>query len=82
MLYAALLSFFGSAAVFASYASALEGWKIENGKTEILGNSFGVPGVEVTYDYIVVGAGTGGGAIAARLALAGFSVGLVEAGSF
>lgn len=30
----------------------------------------------------VVGAGTAGGAVAARLALAGYSVGLVEAGSF
>lgn len=32
---------------------ALSGWKITDGKTEILGHSFGVPGVEVSYDYIV-----------------------------
>jgi choline dehydrogenase len=82
MMYSAMLSIFASAAIFVSYASALEGWKIEGGNSKILGNSFGVPGVEVTYDYIVVGAGTAGGTIATRLALAGFSVGLVEGGSF
>ncbi|KAF2137754.1 GMC oxidoreductase [Aplosporella prunicola CBS 121167] len=86
LLFSRLLSLSGPTAAgllfFASYTSALEGWKFNEGKTEILGNSFGVPGVEVTYDYIVVGAGTAGGAVAARLALAGFSVGLIEGGSF
>ena len=39
---------------FASLCScALSGWNIANGRTEILGNSFGVPGEEVSYDYIV-----------------------------
>jgi hypothetical protein len=39
---------------FASLSScALSGWNIANGRIEILGNSFGVPGVEVSYDYIV-----------------------------
>ncbi|KAK1142964.1 hypothetical protein N8T08_007205 [Aspergillus melleus] len=57
-------------------------WDVSNGTTTLLGNAFGVSGVEAEYDYIVVGAGTAGGAVAARLALAGYSVGLVEAGSF
>lgn len=47
------------------------------------GNSFGVPGVNTTYDYIVVGGGTAGNAIANRLAANGtFSVAVIEAGSF
>ncbi|KIJ51515.1 GMC oxidoreductase [Sphaerobolus stellatus SS14] len=33
-----------------------------------------------TYDYIVIGSGPGGGPLAARLAQAGFSVALIEAG--
>lgn len=36
--------------------------------------------VSNTYDYIVVGSGPGGGPLAARLALAGFSVLLIDAG--
>ncbi|PKX89959.1 GMC family oxidoreductase [Aspergillus novofumigatus IBT 16806] len=54
------------------------------GVTELFGNSFGQPGVNATYDYIVVGGGTAGNAIAARLALdpANYSVAVVEAGSF
>ncbi|KAE8386434.1 hypothetical protein BDV23DRAFT_175414 [Aspergillus alliaceus] len=40
-----------------------------NGVTELFGNSFGLPGENATYDYIVVGGGTAGNAIAARLAL-------------
>lgn len=48
-----------------------------------LGNSFGVPGVNTTYDYIVVGGGTAGNAIANRLAQNGtLSVAVIEAGSF
>ncbi|KGO77079.1 Glucose-methanol-choline oxidoreductase, N-terminal [Penicillium italicum] len=54
------------------------------GVTELFGNSCGQPGVNSTYDYIVVGGGTAGNAIAARLALdpANYSVAVVEAGSF
>ncbi|KAL3461215.1 GMC oxidoreductase [Aspergillus heterothallicus] len=42
----------------------------------------GTPGQDATYDYIVVGAGTSGFTLAARLAEAHFTVALVEAGDF
>ncbi|KAI1503523.1 glucose-methanol-choline oxidoreductase [Biscogniauxia marginata] len=56
-------------------ATAVEG--------RLLGSSFGVPGDNATYDYVVVGGGTAGLTIAARLVeqKAG-SVAVVEAGSF
>ncbi|RYP36697.1 hypothetical protein DL767_003259 [Monosporascus sp. MG133] len=38
------------------------------------------PAANSTYDYIVVGSGPGGGPLAARLALAGYSVLLIDAG--
>ena len=47
----------------------------------LLGNSFGVPGVNATYGYVVVGGGTAGLTIAARLAQNN-SVAVVEAGGF
>ncbi|KAI9369636.1 hypothetical protein BJX61DRAFT_545409 [Aspergillus egyptiacus] len=55
-----------------------------SGVTQLFGNSFGLPGENATYDYVVVGGGTAGNAIAARLALdpANYSVAVVEAGSF
>ncbi|RMY08615.1 hypothetical protein D0868_04694, partial [Hortaea werneckii] len=47
------------------------------------GNTFGKPGLNASYDYIVVGGGTGGLTIAARLAEdKNFSVAVVEAGGF
>ena len=48
----------------------------------LVGKSFGVPG-NATFDYIVVGGGTAGNAIATRLAQKGsYSVAVVEAGGF
>ena len=49
----------------------------------LLGSSFGVPGDSVTYDYVIVGGGNAGLAVAARLVEqnAG-TVGVIEAGSF
>ncbi|KAH9985375.1 hypothetical protein F4779DRAFT_612133 [Xylariaceae sp. FL0662B] len=47
-----------------------------------LGALGGALGVEKTYDYVVVGGGTAGNAVAYRLAEAGFSVAVVEAGLF
>ena len=39
-------------------------------------------GFEPSYDYVIVGGGTAGNTIAARLAEAGFTVSIVEAGGF
>lgn len=49
----------------------------------LLGSSFGIPGDHVTYDYVVVGGGTAGLTLAARLVeqQAG-SVAIIEAGTF
>jgi len=47
------------------------------------GNSFGVPGKNASYDYVIVGGGTGGLTIAARLAEdKNTSVAVIEAGGF
>ncbi|KAM0723450.1 hypothetical protein Q7P37_000436 [Cladosporium fusiforme] len=46
------------------------------------GDHFGVPGQNASYDYVVIGGGTGGNTIAARLAEEGASVAVVEAGGF
>ncbi|CAN8103275.1 unnamed protein product [Discula destructiva] len=48
---------------------------------DTLGSAFGVAG-NATFDYVVVGAGTAGSSIAARLAQNNNTVALVEAGSF
>jgi choline dehydrogenase-like flavoprotein len=46
-----------------------------------LGDSFGVPGKNASYDYVVIGGGTGGLTIAARLAEdRNASVAVIEAG--
>jgi len=48
-----------------------------------LATSFGAPGKNASYDYVVVGGGTGGLAIAARLAEdKNVSVAVIEAGGF
>ena len=49
----------------------------------LFGNSFGIAGKNASYDYVVVGGGTAGLTIAARLAqIPGASVAVIEAGSF
>ena len=49
----------------------------------LYGNSFGVPGTNATYDYVVIGGGTAGLTIAARLAEdPDVSVAVIEAGGF
>jgi ribulose 1,5-bisphosphate synthetase/thiazole synthase len=51
--------------------------------TALYSNSFGVPGINATYDYVVVGGGTAGLTIAARLAEdPDVSVAVIEAGGF
>ncbi|KAL2047221.1 hypothetical protein N7G274_001240 [Stereocaulon virgatum] len=47
----------------------------------LLGSSFGAPG-NATFDYVVIGGGTAGLAIATRLAEGSRSVAVIEAGSF
>ncbi|KAI1812610.1 glucose-methanol-choline oxidoreductase [Poronia punctata] len=51
--------------------------------SRLLGSSFGIPGDNATYDYVIVGGGTAGLAVAARLVeqRAG-TVAVVEAGTF
>ncbi|KAB8229241.1 GMC family oxidoreductase [Aspergillus alliaceus] len=50
----------------------------------LVGTSFGIPGANATFDYVVVGGGTAGLTIASRLAERGsnLSVAVVEAGGF
>ncbi|KAL9619876.1 MAG: hypothetical protein Q9160_005523 [Pyrenula sp. 1 TL-2023] len=49
----------------------------------ILGTSFGVPGANATFDYVIVGGGTAGLTVASRLAEdPSISVAVVEAGGF
>jgi len=48
----------------------------------VLGSIQGAVGVEKTYDYVVVGGGTAGNAIGVRLAEAGYSVAIIEAGLY
>ncbi|OTA92376.1 putative GMC oxidoreductase [Hypoxylon sp. CO27-5] len=51
--------------------------------TGILGTSFGIPGQNYEFDYIVVGGGQAGLAMAARLSEnSSLTVGVIEAGSF
>jgi choline dehydrogenase len=53
------------------------------GGSSLLGTSFGVPGQNHTFDYVVVGGGMAGLALASRLAEnPSLSIGVVEAGTF
>ncbi|KAL9563845.1 hypothetical protein ACKAV7_012017 [Fusarium commune] len=47
-----------------------------------LGALGGIPGVDAAYDYVVVGGGTAGNTLGYRLAKAGHTVAIVEAGAF
>ncbi|MCJ1468442.1 hypothetical protein MMC07_007071 [Pseudocyphellaria aurata] len=57
---------------------------LDNGQIgAILGSSFGIPGDNATFDYVIVGGGTAGLTIATRLAEdPSLSVAVVEAGGF
>jgi choline dehydrogenase len=66
----------GSCVLFAGLATL-------TAASPLLGSSFGVPGRNATYDYIVVGGGNAGLTIATRLAeQQSGRVAVVEAGSF
>ncbi|KAL1886268.1 hypothetical protein Plec18167_000197 [Paecilomyces lecythidis] len=63
------------------------GWNVTDGLADglvagNLGVFAGVAGIEETFDYVVVGGGTGGNAIGVRLAEAGHKVAIVEAGGY
>ncbi|EMD93693.1 hypothetical protein COCC4DRAFT_54508 [Bipolaris maydis ATCC 48331] len=56
-------------------------WTAPEGVTKtLLGSLAGTLGAKQSFDYVVVGGGTGGNTIAYRLAEAGFTVAIVEAG--
>jgi choline dehydrogenase len=66
----------GCLAVLLAAAAVVQGERL-------LGSSFGVPGREAIYDYVVVGGGTAGLTLANRLVEQGAgSVAVVEAGTF
>ena len=48
----------------------------------LVSSFFGKPGTNATFDYIIVGGGTAGLALATRLAAADLSVAVIEAGGF
>ncbi|KAL8883526.1 MAG: hypothetical protein Q9192_007120, partial [Flavoplaca navasiana] len=53
------------------------------GSGQVLGSTFGLPGANATFDYVVVGGGTAGLAVATRLSSdPSVSVAVVEAGGF
>lgn len=77
-MYLFVLLFFFVAATFANL-DLLDDGQIGT----ILGTSFGIPGANATFDYVVVGGGTAGLTIATRLAEnPSLSVAVVEAGGF
>jgi choline dehydrogenase len=65
-------------------ASALGTFTLATAQPQLqYSNSFGLPGQNATYDYVVVGGGTAGLAVAYRLAEDGTkTVAVVEAGGF
>ena len=61
----------------------LDGSTFTNAFNLPAGSSFGTPGANATFDYVVIGGGTAGLSIATRLAQDGrHSVAVVEAGGF
>ncbi|KAL9022345.1 MAG: hypothetical protein Q9185_000460 [Variospora sp. 1 TL-2023] len=55
----------------------------QNGRTRLLGSSFGVLGINATFDYVIIGGGTAGLTVAQRLATnPQLSIAVVEGGSF
>ncbi|KAK0725995.1 hypothetical protein B0H67DRAFT_481170 [Lasiosphaeris hirsuta] len=62
---------------------ALGAAAVEGAVGRLLGSSFGVPGSNATFDYVVIGGGTAGLVVASRLVEQGAgTVAVVEAGTF
>jgi len=74
-------SFYLTALAAASPTFALS-WQQPNGQPPY-GSFFGLPGLNATYDYVIVGGGTAGLTVASRLAEnSSLSVAVIEAGTF
>lgn len=76
-----LLSLFLCIAAAAGSANLLT--YVDESVGNVLGTAFGAPGTNATFDYVIVGGGTAGLAIATRLASdPAISVAVIEAGGF
>ena len=76
-----LLSFVSCIAAAAGNANLLT--YVDGSVGSVFGTPFGAPGTNATFDYVVVGGGTAGLAIATRLASdPAVSVAVIEAGGF
>ncbi|KAL8882156.1 MAG: hypothetical protein Q9198_000798 [Flavoplaca austrocitrina] len=81
LLYLFLLSSFSCITLTAGELNLLT--FATGGLGQVLGSTFGLPGANATFDYVVVGGGTAGLAIATRLASdPSVSVAVIEAGGF
>lgn len=70
-------------ALLAAYAASVQAAPSRIRSRSLLGSSFGVPGVNATYEYIIVGGGTAGLTLATRLSEQQTGrVAVIEAGSF
>lgn len=69
--------------VFIQHALAYTNLFDDGRQGPILGTSFGIPGANATFDYVIVGGGTAGLTVATRLAEdPSISVAVIEAGGF
>lgn len=70
--------------VFAIWLTATEAqWFPQYLGNHLTGTTFGVPGRNATYDYVVIGGGTAGSVVAARLIeMTNATVAVIEAGTF
>ena len=81
LLYLSLLSSFSCIILTAGELNLLT--FATGGLGQVLGSTFGLPGSNATFDYVVVGGGTAGLVVAVRLASdPSISVAVVEAGGF
>ncbi|KAL8833982.1 MAG: hypothetical protein Q9170_003984 [Blastenia crenularia] len=63
--------------------SSSQGFTQQGGRTRLLGSSFGILGLNATFDYVIIGGGTAGLTVANRLAKnPQLTVAVVEGGSF